>query len=485
MKDNNDISHSKNYLFLNLLILLGYIFLYPVITNKISPEDYGNYIFAHSIAVIIVVLSNLGLRIGYKRNFFEYKYDKEKTEKLLFSVQLFIFLIFSFIIILNLIFNNFIFSFFSEIEEIEKFWFLLLIAVMLDSFSKYYLTFLENQKRSESYFVIIFTKSIIFFAVTFFLLFNNFGILSIIYGLFFSNILMFVIVIFKQRKIKLIFSMFYLKEALKISIPNTPKLLFGQLNAKADKILISSISTFSNTGIYAIAQSLSYVIFQITTSLDKVFITETNNMLFANKRDKIGTYLTPFIYFCSIPAIVLILFNNIVLDILIDSRYQGSENIIIILSIYYFTLIFSKISGTQLIFKKKVWLNSNIFILNVIINIVLSIPFIILFEILGAAIATLISSFLTIIISVYYASKYAHINYEKYKILTIYFFILLASIFSILFSNQIIELNNLMINFFSLIIIITYFIYGFVVKIYNKKNLITMINFKYFSRKND
>ena len=113
MKNENDIGPSRNYLILNLLILLGYIFLYPLITSKINPNDYGNYIFAHSIAVIIVVISNLGLKIGYKRNFFEYRDNKEETEKLLFSVQLFVILIFSLIIILNLIFNNFIFSIFN------------------------------------------------------------------------------------------------------------------------------------------------------------------------------------------------------------------------------------------------------------------------------------------------------------------------------------------------------------------------------------
>ena len=89
------------------------------------------------------------------------------------------------------------------------------------------------------------------------------------------------------------------------------------------------------------------------TSLDKVFITKTNKMLFDNENDKIGPYLTSFFYFCSLPAFGLILFNDTLMDIFIDEKYHGSENIIIILSIYYFTLIFGKISSTQLIFAKK------------------------------------------------------------------------------------------------------------------------------------
>ena len=110
-----------------------------------------------------------------------------------------------------------------------------------------------------------------------------------------------------------------------------------------------------------------------------------------------------------------------------------------------------------MIFKKKVWLNSNIFILNVITNIVLNIPFIIYFEILGAAIATLLSSVLTVFISVFYASKHVPIKYEKNKILVIYFFVISASIFSILINNQIIDIGNFTRNMFGLGIIVILF----------------------------
>ena len=175
-----------------------------------------------------------------------------------------------------------------------------------------------------------------------------------IYSLFISNfILFFIIFIFQLKNTYYEFKLEYLKLILSISLPTTPKILFGQLTAKIDKILISIFSSLANTGIYSIAQSLSYVIFQIMTSLDKVFITQTNKMLFNKENKKIGNYLNSYIFFCSLPAVGL-LFNDLILKILIDNRYHGSENVIIILSIYYFTLIFSKISGTQIMQKSLV-----------------------------------------------------------------------------------------------------------------------------------
>ena len=84
----------------------------------------------------------------------------------------------------------------------------------------------------------------------------------------------------------------------------------------------------------------------------------------------------------------------------------------------------------------------------------------------------------SLFISVFYASKFVPIQYEKNKIIVIYLFVLVASIFSILTSNQIIDIGNFMINIFRFAIIIIYFIYGFNKKIYNKINLINIIKFK-------
>ncbi len=472
MDNKNDIFHSKNYLFLNFLILIGYIYLYPVITNKIPPYDYGNYIFAHSIASIIVGISNFGIRIGYKRNFFEFYNKKKETEILLFSVQIFILTVFVFIFIINFIFKESIFFHFKIIENIENFWSLLLLALMFESFSKYYLIFLENKRESQKYFFIIFVKTLIYFILIFFFLFKNYGLKSLIYSLLISNFSLLCFVIFFQLKNKYFrFNNKYMKDVLKISIPNTPKLLFGQINAKSDKILISTLSTFSNTGIYSIAQSLSYVVFQIITSLDKVFITKTNKMLFDKQNDQIGPYLTSFIYFCSLPTIGLIFFNDLILEIFIDKYYHGSENIIIILTIFYFSLIFGKISGTQLIYAKKIWLNTNFFILNIILNIIFNIPLIYYYNILGAAIGTLLSSSISLLLSMHYAQKYSPIYYEKKHIYIIFAFIFLSSVYSILVSNKFLEINIIFDQFISITVILFFITYGYLNNIYNYHTL--------------
>ncbi len=472
MNKKSDIFHSKNYLILNFFILIGYVLLYPIITSKLDPSKFGNYILAYTIATIIVAISNLGIKEAYKRNFFEHYKKEKQTEILLFTVQVFILGICLIVLIINIIFQKKIAFYFNELNQISYFWIILLTAIMFDSFSKIYLTYLQNKKKSQRYFFITFSKNLIYFICVYYLFFNNYGLASLIYGLFISNlILILMIFVYQIRHTYYEFNFIYIKSILSISLPTTPKILFGQLNAKVDKIFISIFSSIANTGIYSIAQSLSSIIFQIMTSLDKVFITQTNKMLFNKDNKKIGKYLTSYIYFCSLPAIGLILLHDIVLATLIDSRYHGSENVIIILSIYYFSLIFGKISGTQLMYSKKVWLNTNFFIMNVSLNIVLNIPLIYFFGIVGAAIATLIASSISLAFSLHYAKKYAPIFYNKKIISHIFIFIFLSSIYSILINQNFIEINILENFTISLLVLVVFLIYGFKNKIYFMKDI--------------
>ena len=174
MDKKSDIFHSKNYLILNFIILLGYIILYPVITNKLDPTKFGNYILAYTVATIIVAVSNLGIKEAYKRNFFEFYKSKKDTEILLFTVQIFILLISFFVMLLNVFFEEKITFYFKELNQIKYSWLMLLLAIMLESFSKIYLIFLQNNKKSQTYFLIIFSKNILYFIVVFYFLFYDY-----------------------------------------------------------------------------------------------------------------------------------------------------------------------------------------------------------------------------------------------------------------------------------------------------------------------
>jgi O-antigen/teichoic acid export membrane protein len=479
MLRNKDIISSRDYLFLNAFIIFVPIILYPLITEKISTEQYGNYIFLQSVAFLFVGISNFGCLVGYKRNFFKYRNNKKKGQILLVSIESFIFIIFSFLFLINFFLNNYIFERINMSPDEYNYWLFLLSAIMLDIFNKYYLTYLVNKKESKKYSFLVFIKFFIYLVIATILILNGNKILALIYALFISNLILFFLILFLQfRSFKFEVNLNYIMDILKISYPLTFRIFFGQVNVRLDKILITLISSASSTGIYTIAQSIAYFIFQLMTALDKVFITGINNMLFNKNNRNVGKYLTPFFYISGIPAIFLILFHDVIFKIFINEAYYGSENIVIILSVYYFFLFFSKISGTQLVYFKKTWLAGNIFLVNLFLNFIFGIPLILSMGIEGAALSTLASSIVSIIMQYYFANKYVPFRYEFNKVLSVSLFILIISSYQFLIINSYIDINIYFEISVSTMLIIIYFIIGYKFNIYDQKTLIKFFNYK-------
>ncbi len=446
-----EIKSSRNYLLLNLFTLAVPVILYPLITKSINPSEFGNYIFIQAIATFIIAISNLGCLIGFKRNYFECRSELNKY-KLLNSIQLFILIILFFIVSINFYFEDYIFKKITQYSG-KSYWGILMLAISLDFISKYYLSFLVNEKKSYQYCIFLFLKNFLYLFLALFLLFNNYQIFSLVYSLLVANVIIFLfILIYQIRYNKIVFSIESVLNVLKISYPLIFRILLGQLNTKIDKIIITLLSVSANTGIYAIAQSIAYFIFQLTTSLDKVFITELNKKLFSGITN-IKNYLTPYLYISALSALFIILFNDIIYFFLIDERYYGAENIIILLSLYYFSLFFGKIYGTQIIYLKKTWFAGNIFLLSIVINFFMSIFFINLIGFEGVAIATLFSSLIVLVIQKNYCKKFLNIKYERFGINFILISMVVISFF------QYIIINNYEFNVFSIFLIVKVIIF--------------------------
>ena len=441
-----EISSTRNYILLNLFTILTPVILYPFITRIISTESYGNYIFIQSIALLILAISNFGCLVGFKRNYFEYS-SKKKRYILLSFIQIFIFFVFFLVLSINFIFEEYIFRFINKTDISHSFWSLILLAISFDFFSKYYLTYLVNEEKSKLYCILIITKNFFYVFFTLIFFFYDFKILSLVYSLLISNSVLFILILLIQLKEqKITFQYKQVIKILKISYPLTLRILFGELNTKLDKILITILAGVSGTGIYTVAQSISYFVFQFITSLDKVFITKLNKKLFSGNHN-IKNYLTPYLFISAAVALLLILFNDIIYLILIDKKYHGAENIVIILTLYYFFLFFNKVTGAQLIYIKKIWLISNLFFLSVVGNFILNLFFIKYFGIIGAATATLINSLFFTFIQIYLSSKFMKLRLNLKDIYLICGLLIIFSFIQLL-------LNNFFAKDFSLTILI-------------------------------
>ena len=270
-----------------------------------------------------------------------------------------------------------------------------------------------------------------FILVYYFFTFTNYGVLSLAYAFLASNLLLCSLLFVHQLiNLPFAFNKNALADLLKISIPLTPKVLFGFFHTQADKILLSMFASMGSVGIYTVAQRIALSVFSFTTSLDRVFKPNVYRMLFSvDGRKDIGSYLVPFIYISIFPALIIVLFSPEIISLLVADDYSGSAGILIILCLYYASLFFGKISGTQLIYAKKTWLTSKLMFLGIFINIAISIPMILYFSALGAALATTLTSIIMTVVYYLFAQKYASITWEFNSVTKIYALLLIAALY--------------------------------------------------------
>jgi len=346
-------------------------------------------------------------------------------------------------------------------------------------FNKYFFSYLVVLKKSLIYLYIFALKSFsnIFLTIIFFKI--NLGLFSILYSLLIVNTSIAIISILYQFKYlkKAKFKFFLVKETLKISYPMTFRILFGKVNGQFDKIFIANILGPSATAIYYIGQSISYFVFLILNSLEKVFITEMNSTFFKKDRLCHKRYFTPFFFILGLSAIALILFNDLIFLVLIDNNYSGSIYVILIFCVFNFLQFFGKISGSQLILARKTWWINHIFILNMFLNLLLTIFLVKKIGMEGAAVATLISGLITLYLGHYIANKFIVIKFETEKLLFIFFFVVLTVIYVWylnLHDNNLSVLNK---TVKKIVILFLYFIVGFKMKIINTKTLRSFFKF--------
>jgi O-antigen/teichoic acid export membrane protein len=208
------------------------------------------------------------------------------------------------------------------------------------------------------------------------------------------------------------------------------------MNTQLDKILLGFIGSSSLVGVYHMGQTFAMTIFQFMTGLDRVFQPELYRKLFADKyannSHEINDYILPFFYVSIFMALMVILFANEFILLFLSEEYQEATIIIIILSIYYASLFFGKVTGNQLIYAKKTHITTLLTFLGIVINVGLNIPFIIKWGIVGAAWATTISGVVVAVMSYIVAQRYVKITWKWKPIFTIYGLFLMAALFSLI-----------------------------------------------------
>ena len=240
------------------------------------------------------------------------------------------------------------------------------------------------------------------------------------------------------------------------------------ISTKFDKIMLGLISSTGAVGVYNIGQTLALTIFQFMTGLGRVFQPQVYRKLFNKEFDKLSEYILPFFYLSIFVALIVALFSKELILAFFPIEYLNAVYVVIVLSIYYISLFFGKITGPQLIFAKKTYIVPLLTLAGVFVNVALNVPFIIEWGIVGAAWATTITGVLMTGVGYFIAQRYVRISWHVRKFLLLYGFFLLGVVFALVDYGKLISWEGVIIVLIKFSLVSLYIYLGFRLAIINR-----------------
>lgn len=416
---NTKVKNISYFMLPSLVSALIPVITLPIISRKVSLEEYGVYALCIAFGTFFSGLANMGMTVGYERNFFEQK-TSEQQGKLLFTVVFLVTFVCFLIGFFCFLLSEYLSRWITGNESYGLSLVLGYFAVSISSLKMYFLLYYKNVGNAKSYAWFSIDEVILNVLVGIFLvIYFGMGINGLLIGQLAGASFVMALLLFRFKKILPFgLSKELMKSCFAISLPLTPRVFFGVIGTQFDKYLISLLGTLGGVGLYNLGQKIAYVVFNYMTALQNVYSPKVYKMMFDQGDDseaKIGQYLTLPFYISAMGGLGLALFSEEIIFVLTPPSYHGASNIVSVLSLMYVLYFFGK--QPQLIYAKKTGLISLLTLASISINIAVNIPLIKKFGGDGAAYGSLLSALISGAITLWVSQKYFLIRWEWTKIL--------------------------------------------------------------------
>jgi O-antigen/teichoic acid export membrane protein len=456
----------------NLLPLLTL----PIFTRILTKEDYGALALAQVYGIFMSGIANFGLILGYERNFFEHKEEKEAAE-LLYSTLLFVITTFLICLIFTYLFKSSLSKWIigSSNQASLLFWAFCSTGTM--NLKIYCLTYFKNMENAKSLVWYTIDESVLGVVLSlFFVVYLRVGVIGLVWGQFIASLVIFSILAFRFLKILPIsFNFQILKSSLMLSYPLTPSILFKVIGTQFDKYMIGLLASIGGVGIYSIGQKIANIVFTYMTAIENVFSPQVYRRMFdlgEKGGEAVGRYLTPFVYVSILIALVISLFAEEIIMILTPESFHGAIDIVIILYMLYGSYFFGK--QPQLLFAKKTYISSALSLTRIALNVAINIPFIMKWGAMGAAYGMLTAGLISGSIHFIVSQHYYTIKWEYKKILSVYIIFFVSSVIILLFRLFIFDYSIRLVA--KVIFLGSYLYLGTKIKVVTAENFIMVKN---------
>lgn len=385
----------------------------PFFTRILTLEEYGALALCQAYAIFVNGISNFGLNLGYERNFFE---DRDEKEGALLYTTI-IFIIFTYLIfgILTYLFGAQISLFLTKQSKYADLLLIAYLATGMTSLKSFYLICFKNKEDAKKFVWYTLDESLISFLLSMILVvYFRIGVSGLVIAqLAASGTVFIILTVYFLKNVPFSLDITLFKKSLRISLPLTPRIFFGIIGNQFDKYILGVIASVELVGIYSLAQRVAGIIFTVMTAVQNVWSPGVFKMMFDKSkdgRDLIGPYLNPFFYISMGAGLFVALFSEEIVFILSPKEYHGASNVVIVLAILYCSYFFGK--QNQLLFVKKTYLISILTLVGIILNVSINFVFVKYWGLMGIAWGSLLSGLLSGTIAFLISQKHYRINWD-------------------------------------------------------------------------
>ena len=422
----------------NFLISLSGILLLPILTKKLSIEEYGIWVQVGVTISLLPVILNLGLPYAMIR-FLAAKKDKKEIQEGFYSVVAILLLTSVTGSLLLLLFSKPLAAMFlgNRVDLIN----ILSLMIPIASLNAVCLNFFRAFQHIKRYTFFTFLQTYIMLVLVAWSLLSGHGIFEAVLCRLLSQIIIFLLMtslIVSNIGVK-IPNFLHIREYLNFGIPTIPGNLSYWIVEWSDRYVIGYFLGLSFVGYYSPGYGLGSLIRMFVAPLGTLLLPVLSKLYDENKIPEVKAYLEYslkyFLMFAIPSAFGISLLSKSLLTSLSTSEiafhgYLVTSFVALSMILYGVRSIIAQI----ILLVKKTKITGNIWMMAGGLNLGLNIIFIPYFGIIGAAITTLMAYAFALILTLHYSFKYLKFNID--------FHFILKSIFaSIIMSLVIIKCN--------------------------------------------
>lgn len=388
----------------------------PIVTRILSPSEFGVWGLSNAFALFVTGVANLGLPIGYDRNFYEAD-TPAKEAALLYSVVGFVAALILIGGLLTAAFGDQLSRWILQTPGKGSLLMISYTAAGLSSIKAYFLTYFRNHGQANNYIRYNIDETILAAIASITLLaFFRLGVEGYALGyLIATGSVTAVLIVGFARRMRPSFDKRVLAGTLKLSLPLAPRVLLGGLGSQFDKYLLGVLGSPAAVGVYTLGQRVGQLGSNYMGALQNVYLPQVYRHMFSGPAEgkTISEYLLPFFYFSVAISLGTVLFAEEAIGLLAPRAYGNAATVAILFALYAASTFFGR--QPQLQFGKRTGVVGILSFLSFVLTVVMVILGAKRWGAVGAAAGVLSSSVILAFAGLALGQRVYRIDYEWRK----------------------------------------------------------------------